>query len=150
MSSTWPVVQIRRSTPGFEVRNRETLGFPSWAWNGPLHSISTRLGPLAEAWVTWVADLSEPANALARLRAMHSGWSTTVAPGIPSPSGLPPVHRRSYTCRRRAAPPCTKLPWPTDAELASGPLEVFCPCPSGSSTSSPSEGLQSIGGLCTS
>ncbi|WVZ84904.1 hypothetical protein U9M48_031874 [Paspalum notatum var. saurae] len=47
---------------------------------------------------------------------MHSGWSTTVAPGFSRPSELPrgPSEGLHHHCR--TAPPCTELPWPTDAE----------------------------------
>ncbi|WVZ76259.1 hypothetical protein U9M48_024247 [Paspalum notatum var. saurae] len=80
---------------------------------------------------------------------MHSGWSTTVAPGFSSPSESPRVHRRAYTT---IAEPPLRVPSfdgrPTPS-IASGQLEGFClsPSRSSSSISSPSEGLQSIGGL---
>ncbi|WVZ76027.1 hypothetical protein U9M48_024032 [Paspalum notatum var. saurae] len=73
---------------------------------------------------------------------MNSGWSTTVAPASPVHRSRLAVYRRAYTT---VAEPPLHVPSfhgrPTPS-IASSPLEGFCLSPS-----SPSEGLQSIGGL---
>ncbi|WVZ96942.1 hypothetical protein U9M48_042521 [Paspalum notatum var. saurae] len=74
---------------------------------------------------------------------MHSGWSTTVAPGFSSPSESPHGPSEGLHHRCRTAPLCTELPWPTDAEhclrsiggLLPQSIEIFIIY------------LQSIGGL---
>ncbi|WVZ80269.1 hypothetical protein U9M48_027760 [Paspalum notatum var. saurae] len=80
---------------------------------------------------------------------MHLGWSTMVAPASPVHRSRLAIHRRAYTT---VAEPPLRVPSshgrPTPS-IAFGPLEGFClsPSRSSSSTSSSSEGLQSIGGL---
>ncbi|WVZ58662.1 hypothetical protein U9M48_008905 [Paspalum notatum var. saurae] len=73
---------------------------------------------------------------------MHSGWSTTMETGFSSPSESPCGPSEAYTT---VIDPPLRVPSshgrPTPS-IASGPLEGFCLSPS-----SPSEGLQSIGGL---
>jgi hypothetical protein len=77
--------------------------------------------------------------------------------GAPRWHPASPVHRSCLTVHRRTYTAITQPPLRVPSShgrptprLASGPLEGFCLSPSkssSSSTSSPSEGLQSIGGL---
>ncbi|WVZ98098.1 hypothetical protein U9M48_043577, partial [Paspalum notatum var. saurae] len=139
------------ASPGFEVRNRKTLfcGLP-----GP------GLGPI------FYLGESEP-NPPSHLN-LGGGFepkppkppSHVFAPctrvGAPRWHPVSPVHRSRLAVHQRAytavAEPPLRVPSshgrPTPS-IASGPLEGFClsPSRSSSSTSSPSEGFQSIGGF---
>ena len=146
------VASSPEASPGFEVRNRKTLfcGLP-----GP------GLGPI------FYLGESEP-NPPSHLnlgggfepkppKPPSHAFTPCTRVGAPQWHPASPVHRSRLAVHRRAyttvAEPPLRVPSfhgrPTPS-IASGPLEDFCLSPSrssSSSTSSPSEGLQSIGGL---
>ena len=136
MTSTWPVVQIRCSAQDFGVRNRETLGSLCLGRVWPIFSILASCGPTHQGSVALGGGFEpKPSKPLlARLRAMHSGWSTTVTHSFLSPSRLPHGPSEVLHSCRSSAPPCTKPPWPADVEIL-----ILASCPS--------EGLLPVGGL---
>jgi hypothetical protein len=135
---------IRRFTPGFEVRNRETLGSLQRAYDWALISILARCGPSRQGFDAWVAVLSRsrqsPSNTPSRhaLGLEHHGCAQllqSIGAASRSIGGLtlavaePPLRVPNSHGR-----PTPSLP----------PVHRRSSSPS---SSSPSEGLQSIGGL---
>ena len=104
----------------------------------PIFSILASCGPTRQGSVALGGGFEpKPSKPLlARLRAMHSGWSTTVTHSFLSPSRLPHGSSEVLHSCRSSAPPCAKPPWPADVKiliLASCPSEDFCLGPSRSS-----------------
>ena len=136
-------------TPGFEVRNRETLENLRLGRTWPIFSILASRGPTHQALGSLGGGFEPkppkpPSNIFVPCtRVGASQWH----PASPVHRSCLAVHRRAYTA---VAKPPLRVPSshgrPT-LRLASGPLEDFCLSPlrsSSSSTSSPSEGLSSL------
>ena len=142
---------IRLCTPGFEVRNRKTLGSLRLGRTWPIISILASRGPTHQDLGSLGGDfepkpLKPPSHAFVPCTQVGAPrWH----PASPVHRSRLAVHRRTYTT---VAEPPLRVPnshgRPTPS-IASSPSEGFCPSPSGSSspTSGPLEGLLSIGGL---
>ena len=145
------VASSLKTSPGFEVRNWKTLfcGLPGQGLGLIFYLGESEPNPPSHVNLGGGFKPKPP-------KPPSHAFAPCTRVGAPRWHPASPVHRSCLAVHRRAyttvADPPLRVPSfhgrPTPS-IACGPLEGFClsPSRSSSSTSSPSEGLQSIGGL---